>query len=207
MKIKSKLLLAIAFTSLTALNMNMNADAKDGGGSDTSKDKTPKIQNVEIEHRDYDKKSSKVQKEVAKSSTAAMNYIYSLEGKGWDFDGYYGWQCFDLVNYYWNYLYGHGLHGDYAKDIPTANNFSGEATVYKNSPSFVAKPGDIVVFNGDFGSGAGHTAIVLNGNADGNLMQFQSLDQNWYGGGTDKTEVAQRVTHDYESEMWFIRPN
>ena len=64
MKIKSKLLLAIAFTSLTALNLNLHADAKDGGGSDTSKDKTPKIQNVEVEHRDYDKKSSKVQKKL-----------------------------------------------------------------------------------------------------------------------------------------------
>ena len=54
-------------------------------------------------------KASKVKEEATKSSSAAMDYINSLEGKGWDFDGYYGWQCFDLVNYYWNYLYGHGF--------------------------------------------------------------------------------------------------
>ena len=28
------------------------------------------------------------------------------------FDGSYGWQCFDLVNVYWNHLYGHGLKKD-----------------------------------------------------------------------------------------------
>lgn len=203
MKIKRKVMLAIACTSLTALNLNLAVDAK----TENQKEQKPKIQNVEVDHRNYDKKQSKVQKEeVKETSASAMNYVYSLEGQGWDFDGYYGWQCFDLVNYYWNYLYGHGLHGDYAKDIPTANDFSGEATVYKNTPSFVAQPGDVVVFNDSYGSGAGHTAIVLNGNADGNLMQFQSLDQNWYGGGADKTEVAQRITHNYDSEMWFIRP-
>ncbi len=203
MKGNRKFLLTMALTSLAVLNLNAQVDAKEG----TSKDKSPKIQNIEVDHRNYDKKASKVKEEATKSSSAAMDYINSLEGKGWDFDGYYGWQCFDLVNYYWNYLYGHGLHGDYAKDIPTENDFTGEATVYKNTPSFVAKPGDIVVFNEDYGSGAGHTAIVLNGNADGNLNQFQSLDQNWYGGGEDKTEVAQRITHNYETEMWFIRPN
>nr|WP_263313524.1 CHAP domain-containing protein [Mammaliicoccus sp. Marseille-Q6498] len=203
MKIKSKLLLSMAFTSLTLISLNNYVDAKET----SSKGEKPKVQNVEVDNRNYDKSSSKVKKEVMKTESATLNYINSLEGKGWDFDGYYGWQCFDLVNYYWNYLYGHGLHGAYAKDIPTANDFSGEATVYKNTPSFVAKPGDVVVFNEDFGSGAGHTAIVTNGNADGNLMKFQSLDQNWNGGGTNKTETAHRVTHDYETEMWFIRPN
>ncbi|MDW4245312.1 hypothetical protein QI219_06080 [Staphylococcus saprophyticus] len=64
----------------------------------------------------------------------------------------------------------------------------------------------MVVFNDAYGNGAGHTAIVTNGNYDGNYTQFQSLDQNWEGGGMDKTEVAHKVTHDYEPEMIFIRP-
>ncbi|CAG7914441.1 putative cell wall hydrolase LytN [Mammaliicoccus sciuri] len=143
---------------------------------------------------------------TSKTKNQAIGYINSLEGKGWDFDGYYGWQCFDLVNYYWNYLYGHGLKGAYAKDIPFENNFNGEATVYKNTPSFIAQPGDLAVFNSNYGQGAGHTSIVTNGNIDGNLLKFQSLDQNWYGGGLNKTEVAQRVNHNYDTEMWFIRP-
>lgn len=138
--------------------------------------------------------------------TEAMDYAESLEGKGWDYDNEYGWQCFDLVNMQWDYLFGHGLEGDYAKDIPTENNFDGEATVHKSTEGFKAQKGDIVVFNENYGGGAGHTAIVTNGNEDGNYQKFESLDQNWEGKGAEKEEVAHRVVHDYESEMWFIRP-
>ncbi|WP_427705187.1 CHAP domain-containing protein [Staphylococcus parequorum] len=137
----------------------------------------------------------------------AISHMNTLEGKGWDYDDEYGWQCFDLVNEQWDYLYGHGLEGDYAKEIPTKNNFEGEATVYKNHEGFQAQAGDIVVFNDEFGSGAGHTAIVTEGNYNGASDKFESLDQNWDGGGAEKTEVAHRVVHDYETEMWFIRPH
>ena len=67
-----------------------------------------------------------------RTKAQALKYAKSLEGKGLDFDNYAGWQCFDVVNYYWNYLFGHGLKGEGAKDIPTWNNFDGEATVIKN---------------------------------------------------------------------------
>src|SRR5699024_9045789 len=136
----------------------------------------------------------------------ALAYIKSLEGKGWDFDGAYGWQCFDLVNMYWNKLFGHGLRGQGAADIPNVNNFNGEAKVYNNTPSFKAQEGDIVVFNRNYGGGYGHVAIVLNGNQDGKYMKFVSIDQNWFGGGLAKTEVAQRIVHNYDFPMWFIRP-
>ena len=136
----------------------------------------------------------------------AIKYLYSLEGEGWDYDGYYGWQCFDLANTYWHKLFGHGLKGAGAADIPDVNNFKGEATVYNNTPSFKAQEGDIVVFNRNSGGGYGHVAIVTKGNYDGKYMKFQSLDQNWYGGGLAKTEVAQRIVHNYDFPMWFIRP-
>lgn len=137
----------------------------------------------------------------------AVEYIHSLEGKGWDFDGSWGWQCFDEANMYWYKLFGHGLKGEGAADIPNVNNFKGEATVYQNTPEFKAKPGDVVIFNRNYGGGYGHVAIVLDGNHDGSYNSFVSLDQNWYGGGKDKTEVAQRIVHNYEFPMWFIRPN
>ncbi|RIO81148.1 CHAP domain-containing protein, partial [Staphylococcus haemolyticus] len=124
----------------------------------------------------------------------------------WDFDGSYGYQCFDLANMYWYKLFGHGLKGLGAADIPNANDFTNEATVYQNTPEFKAKPGDVVVFSRKYGGGYGHVAIVLNGNYDGNYNQFLSLDQNWYGGGLSKTEVAQRIVHNYDFPMWFIRP-
>ena len=137
----------------------------------------------------------------------AIKYLYSLEGKGWDYDLAFGWQCFDLVNKYWHQLFGHGLKGAGAADIPNVNNFKGEATVYNNTPSFKAEEGDVVVFNRNYGGGYGHVAIVTKGNYDGKYMKFQSLDQNWFGGGSAKTEVAQRIVHNYDFPMWFIRPH
>ena len=137
----------------------------------------------------------------------AIAYIKTLEGKGWDFDGAFGWQCFDLVNMYWYKLFGHGLKGEGAADIPNKNNFKGEATVYNNTESFKAQEGDIGVLNRSYGGGHGHTFIVINGNYDGNYMQLVSLDQNWNGGGRAKTEVAQRIVHNYDFPMWFIRPH
>ena len=108
---------------------------------------------------------------------------------------------------YWYKLFGHGLKGEGAADIPNKNNFKGEATVYNNTESFKAQEGDIGVLNRSYGGGHGHTFIVINGNYDGNYMQLVSLDQNWNGGGRAKTEVAQRIVHNYDFPMWFIRPH
>lgn len=110
---------------------------------------------------------------------------------------------FDLVNFYWNYLTGGQLYGLYAKDIPFKNNFDGLATVYENTPKFLPQKGDIVVWNGSYGEGAGHVAIVHSAN----INTFVSLDQNWWGGGRNKTEVAQFITHTYDFPMYFIRPH
>ncbi|WP_454909936.1 N-acetylmuramoyl-L-alanine amidase [Staphylococcus saprophyticus] len=140
---------------------------------------------------------------VNKTKAQATAYMKSLKGKGWDFDGSFGWQCFDLSNMQWNYLTGGRLAGYYAKDIPFENNFDGLATVYKNTPSFLPEEGDIFVMDGKYGEGAGHTGMVWSAN----LNTFVGLEQNWYGGGRYKTEVAQLVTHTYDMNMYFIRPH
>lgn len=140
---------------------------------------------------------------VNKTKTQAFAYLNKLKGKGWDFDGAYGWQCFDLANMYYNYLTGGRLAGFSAKNIPTANNFNGIATVYENTPNFLPQKGDIVIFHGGYGGGHGHVAIVWSAN----LNTFVSLDQNWYGGGLNCTEVAQLITHNYDNPMYFIRPH
>jgi N-acetylmuramoyl-L-alanine amidase len=140
---------------------------------------------------------------VTKTKAQAHAYMNKLVGKGWDFDNAYGWQCFDLVNFYWNYLTGGQLYGLYAKDIPFKNNFNGLATVYENTASFLPQKGDIVVWNGNWGEGAGHVAIVQSAN----INTFVSLDQNWWGGGENKTEVAQYISHTYDFPMYFIRPH
>ncbi|WP_039068236.1 N-acetylmuramoyl-L-alanine amidase [Staphylococcus shinii] len=140
---------------------------------------------------------------VNKTKAQAHAYLGKLKGYWWDFDGAFGAQCFDLANYYWNYLTGGRLAGFYAKDIPNSNNFNGLATVYENTPSFLPQKGDIVVFHGGYGGGAGHVAIVWSAN----INSFVSLDQNWYGGAQNNPpEVAQLITHYYDNPMFFIRP-
>lgn len=101
---------------------------------------------------------------VNKTKAQAIAYMSKLKGKWWDFDLAFGAQCFDSVNFYWNYLTGGRLAGYYAKDIPFKNNFSGLATVYKNTPNFLPQKGDIVVFHSGYGSGAGHVSIVWSAN-------------------------------------------
>lgn len=143
-----------------------------------------------------------------------LKFLNTTIGKQYDFDGYYGYQCFDYANIGWNKLFGHGLKGESAKDIPfnaeNKANFKKEATIYENTPSFKAKPGDLVVFDEKYGEGDGHVAWVISAT----LNEIVVLEQNWEGGGwTDGIEqggkgwekVTKR-THSYDFPMWFIRP-
>ncbi|WP_426366276.1 SH3 domain-containing protein [Mammaliicoccus lentus] len=140
-----------------------------------------------------------------------VKFLNKTIGKQYDYDGYYGFQCFDYANIGWDKLFGHGLKGEGAIDIPTQNNFKGEATVYSNTPKFLAKPGDMVVFNSNYGQGYGHVAWVISAT----LNEITVLEQNWLGyGWTDGikkggkgTETATKRKHAYDTKMWFIRPN
>lgn len=133
----------------------------------------------------------------------AIKYLKSMEGNAYNPDKSYGFQCFDLANQWWLYLFNHTLKGVGAADIPTWNNFKGEATVYENTLSFQAQPGDLVIFNRNYGQGYGHVAIVLSAT----LNSITVLEQNWVGGAYwTPPEVTTRRTHGYDFPMWFIRP-
>lgn len=144
-----------------------------------------------------------------------VKWLKSTEGKQYDFDMYAAFQCFDYANVGWDKLFGHGLKGDGAKDIPfnTINlkYFEKEATVHKNTPKFLAKPGDLVVWGPQLGNGWGHVAWVVEATLDYIIV----IEQNWLGGGWTSGpinngsgwETATRRKHQYETEMWFIRPN
>ncbi|MEB8131568.1 SH3 domain-containing protein [Mammaliicoccus sciuri] len=139
-----------------------------------------------------------------------VKFLNGTIGKQYDYDGWYGFQCFDYANIGWQQLFGHGLKGNGAIDIPTHNNFDNEATVYENTKSFKAEPGDMVVFNANYGQGYGHVAWVISAT----LNEITVLEQNWEGGGwTDGIEQGgkgwETVTkrkHAYDFPMWFIRP-
>ncbi|MDN6409735.1 MAG: hypothetical protein L0J76_06490, partial [Tetragenococcus halophilus] len=62
-------------------------------------------------------------------------------GKQYNTDNYYGAQCVDSANAGWIELFGHSLKGEGAADIPTRNNFDGEAVVHANTEKFLAKKG------------------------------------------------------------------
>lgn len=131
-------------------------------------------------------------------------------GKQYNTDNHYGAQCFDSANAGWIKLFGHSLKGQGAADIPTANNFDGEAVIHANTEKFLAKKGDLVVFNRSFGGGYGHVAWVL----DATLDYIIVAEQNWEGKGWTDGVVSpgwgpEKVTkrkHSYSFPMWFIRP-
>lgn len=148
-----------------------------------------------------------------KTKAQALKWIGNSEGKQYNFDNYAGFQCYDYANAYFNYVTGKRLSGLFAKNIPFDNKAVLEefATIYKNYDSFMPQIGDIVVWHGGYGGGAGHVAIVTKAT----LTQFQVLEQNWLGKGwTDGVNQPgwgpERVTrrwHYYDNPMYFIRFN
>lgn len=114
-----------------------------------------------------------------------IEWLKTSEGKQFNIDLWYAFQCFDYANAGWKTLFGLLLKGVGAKDIPFANNFDGLATVYQNTPDFLAQPGDMVVFGSNYGAGYGHVAWVIEATLDYIIV----YEQNWLGGGwTDGIE-------------------
>lgn len=138
-----------------------------------------------------------------KTLKEADKYIKNAIGKGVDFDGKYGYQCADRSVDYIYYITDKAVRmwGN-AKDLIN-NDFKGLATVYKNTPSFLAKKGDVFVMGANRGDGYGHTGIVVSAT----LNTITVIEQNWLGGGATFSEVTTKRTHPYDNEMWFIRPN
>ncbi|NGR00267.1 CHAP domain-containing protein, partial [Staphylococcus aureus] len=104
-----------------------------------------------------------------------IEWLKTSEGKQYNADGWYGFQCFDYANAGWQVLFGYNLKGVGAKDIPSANDFNGLATVYQNTPDFLAQPGDMVVFGSNYGAGYGHVAWVIEATLDYIIV----YEQNW----------------------------
>lgn len=144
-----------------------------------------------------------------RTQSEAMKWLNNSVGKQFDFDGAYGYQCYDYANAYFNYMTGLRLSGMYAKNIHTDNAsiLKNIATVYENTPNFLPVAGDIVIFNGRYGGGCGHVAVVTKAT----LNSFEVIEQNWQGGGyvngRPGWETATRRWHNYDNPMWFIRLN
>lgn len=129
-------------------------------------------------------------------------FVKAYNGKATDYDGTYGAQCVDLIKLYLDKVFGikAGSWGNamyywlnFAKRAPLVSAFSR----ISNTASFVPKKGDIMVWNGNVGGGAGHVAICT---GEGNTSEFYSYDQNWNG------KEMHKVKHDYDDVYGVLRP-
>lgn len=127
-------------------------------------------------------------------------FISKWNGRGIDFDGYYGDQCMDLMHQYLSEVLGltdgRILAAPNAKTVYTnfANVFGHERFErIANTPNGVPQKGDIVFW----GNGtAGHVAIYR----DGNVYSFTSFDQNYPTGS--KCHLQK---HDYTGVLGWLR--
>lgn len=130
-------------------------------------------------------------------------FVKKYKGKGIDYDGAYGVQCFDLANQYCkDVLSVSGFVGLYAHMI--YNNFSNqpnksEFTRISNTPDFVPKKGDIVVWAASLNGAAGHVAIAT---GEGTTKYFYSWDQNW----SDRNDPMTKIKHNYNHVLGVLRP-
>ena len=113
-------------------------------------------------------------------------------------------QCVDLVNAYINEVLDNNTK-DYTEIIgANAKDFESKFDpedfdwiVNTQTPNVFAERGDIMVWNGNVGGGAGHVSIFLEGDGD----NFTSLDQNW-----SQVEKVTIEKHTYVNVSGWLRP-
>lgn len=105
-------------------------------------------------------------------------------------------QCVDLANLYIRDVLGLKIiEWTNAKDFPSKADDNYE--YIKNTLDGVPSKGDLVIWNGNVGGGAGHISIFLEGNAN----IFTSFDQNW-----SVKERCKIEKHRYNNVIGWLRP-
>ena len=116
-------------------------------------------------------------------------------GKGIDFDGWYGYQCMDLAHQYATEVVGIDFApAPAAKDVWKQNPMGYEKI--PNTPDGVPQQGDIIVWGTEVGP-YGHIAVFDNGDVN----KFQSFDQNWPVGS-----LCHIQDHNYKGVLGWFRP-
>lgn len=130
-------------------------------------------------------------------------YFAKTNEKYIDYDGKYGVTCFDLANDYCvKVLGGKQFLGLYAWEI--YENFDNQPskelfTRIKNTPDFVPKKGDIIVWAQSLNGEAGHVEVCT---GNGDTTWFESYGQNWTG-DHDKCTL---LSHNYNHILGVLRP-
>jgi hypothetical protein len=128
---------------------------------------------------------------------ALQDFIAKWNGNFADFDGKYGAQCFDLVQYWSQAIGGPFISGAVATDI--SHFQSPFYTWVPNTPTNVPAAGDIIVWDGTWGNGAGHTGVALSG---ANVNNFQAIEQN-----NPTGHAPQILGHNYNHVLGWLHPN
>lgn len=100
---------------------------------------------------------------------AAQGFINQYNNKYLDFDGQYGAQCVDLFNYYNKGFVGGGFIGGVngAKDM--WSNRQMDQNYVRLNRSARPQMGDVAIWDGQYGGGFGHVAIVVGNNSNGTI--------------------------------------
>lgn len=128
-------------------------------------------------------------------------FVAAHDGKFLDFDGFYGFQCWDLAAFYVRDVIG-------CPSLPTGPLGGAKEcyTVFLNPlPKFFDKipkggvplKGDVVVWDGFQNNPYGHIAVCLTADATG----FTSFDQNW-----PINAPAHKQAHSYNYVLGYLRP-
>lgn len=129
----------------------------------------------------------------------ASEFFAKYNGKGIDFDFYYGFQCMDLWQQYNKEVFG-GPHvpAPYAKDVWLKDLYPKNLyTKIPNTPTGIPQKGDVVIWSGAANGGPGHIALFY----QGDVMKFTSFDQNWPTGS-----VCHFQPHNYNYVLGWLRP-
>ncbi|MDI9472519.1 MAG: CHAP domain-containing protein [Tissierellia bacterium] len=185
---------------------------------------------------DFSEVSSGVYHTMAKISDAhqSVEFIFTLDGKSlgesaivhstasefqerWldqnvgvymDLDGWYGYQCKDVLDYYANDMFGSYRSivgpGD-AKDLfhgPSDEYFI-KITRESTGPNSIPKMGDVIIYGGGSGNPYGHLAVVISATE----TSIRVLEQNSNGSGSNPAEYSTRPYSGSSGEViGWLRP-
>ncbi len=127
--------------------------------------------------------------------TSYQDFFDKWNGKGCDFDGYYGFQCVDLADQYAQDVIGHKLPAVAgAKDFWNFD-INGYDKI-NNTPTGVPVKGDIIIWGVGVGQ-YGHIAIFDHGDQN----TFTSWDQNW-----PVNSLVHQQNHNYTGVLGWFHP-
>lgn len=144
----------------------------------------------------------------ATSRSSVLNWAEGLasRGQGVDYDGVYGWQCVDLVNWVLGRHFGKPIWGNAINLLDSAQQAG--YRVIRNDGRNKPQAGDLFVMQ-TFAHGYGHAGLIVSDNGNGT---YRTIEQNVDGGATALTlggparQLTRTLSSQYGNIIGWIRP-